>query len=566
MILTRGRGQRERLTRWRSTRRAAGPSRPRSSSMAPRSARAAASAPIASSGPRSRSGRGSRPHSHVAVAGRTAIGEEHQVFPFASIGHIPQDLKFDGEQVELVIGARNRIREHVTMNPGTGGGGGVTRVGDDNLFMMATHVAHDCIIGSNVIMANNATLGGHVRRSRTTSCSAASRRCTSSCGIGRGAMIGGHRRRRRRRHPLRLGHGRAGASRRPEPRRAEAPRRGARATSTGCAPPSPRCSRARARCRSGCAAPARSIRQSAGRGGRRLRHRGDRRAPSPSRRLTRRVPAPGSPSSPGGASCRGSSPRTAPRAAGPTASWSSTASALDWLAGHPVIRGPLREARPALRRPARRRPQRGHLRRRHRAADSSGRSASTSTCCGSRRGCSAAPQRRRLDAAAGRRHLRGRGLPRPRAARDPRPTCQRPPASSASVAPAGAGPARRRPRRRDRRGARRRRRRPGRRWSPAASASGSSRSRAPTRMLDFVAGTAAGLRPPARAASSSRARSPDRTGASTCRRSAPARSRAPRAAGLAGVAVEAGGVMILDFAATVAAADAAGLFLWAREP
>jgi UDP-N-acetylglucosamine acyltransferase len=101
-------------------------------------------------------------HSHVAVAGVTRIGEDTVIFPFASIGHVPQDLKYAGERVELVIGARNRIREHVTMNPGTAGGGGVTRVGDDNLFMMSTHVAHDCLIGSNVIMANNATLGGHV--------------------------------------------------------------------------------------------------------------------------------------------------------------------------------------------------------------------------------------------------------------------------------------------------------------------------------------------------------------------------------------------------------------------
>ncbi len=101
-------------------------------------------------------------HSHVAVAGRTRIGEATTVFPFASLGHIPQDLKFHGEDTELVIGARNTIREHVTMNPGTAGGGGITAVGDDNLFMMATHVAHDCRIGNHVIMANNATLGGHV--------------------------------------------------------------------------------------------------------------------------------------------------------------------------------------------------------------------------------------------------------------------------------------------------------------------------------------------------------------------------------------------------------------------
>lgn len=100
--------------------------------------------------------------SHVAVAGKTSIGEATHIFPFASIGHIPQDLKFRGEQVELVIGARNSIREHTTMNPGTGAGAGITKVGDGNLFMMSTHVAHDCVIGNNVIMANNATLAGHV--------------------------------------------------------------------------------------------------------------------------------------------------------------------------------------------------------------------------------------------------------------------------------------------------------------------------------------------------------------------------------------------------------------------
>ncbi len=99
--------------------------------------------------------------SHVAVAGWTRIGAGSTVFPFASLGHVPQDLKYAGERVALEIGARNTIREYTTMNPGTAGGGGVTSVGDDNLFMMSTHVAHDCRIGSHVIMANNATLGGH---------------------------------------------------------------------------------------------------------------------------------------------------------------------------------------------------------------------------------------------------------------------------------------------------------------------------------------------------------------------------------------------------------------------
>ncbi|WP_434618834.1 acyl-ACP--UDP-N-acetylglucosamine O-acyltransferase [Azospirillum sp. B2RO_4] len=107
-------------------------------------------------------GDGVRLVSHVAVDGRTTIGAETVIYPFASIGHRPQDLKFHGEPSELVIGARNQIREHVTMNPGTEGGGMITRVGDDGLFMMGSHVAHDCIVGDHVIMANNATLGGHV--------------------------------------------------------------------------------------------------------------------------------------------------------------------------------------------------------------------------------------------------------------------------------------------------------------------------------------------------------------------------------------------------------------------
>lgn len=113
-------------------------------------------------GPKVRLGRGVRLHSHVVVEGNTEIGEETQVYPFASLGHIPQDLKFGGEDSQLLIGARNRIREHVTMNPGTAGGGMKTVVGDDGLFMVGSHVAHDCILGNHVILANNATLAGHV--------------------------------------------------------------------------------------------------------------------------------------------------------------------------------------------------------------------------------------------------------------------------------------------------------------------------------------------------------------------------------------------------------------------
>lgn len=101
-------------------------------------------------------------HSHVVVEGRTTVGARTQIFPFASIGHRPQDLKYAGEPSELIIGTDNMLREHVTMNPGTEGGGMVTRVGDRDLFMMGAHVAHDCQVGDRVIMANNATLGGHV--------------------------------------------------------------------------------------------------------------------------------------------------------------------------------------------------------------------------------------------------------------------------------------------------------------------------------------------------------------------------------------------------------------------
>jgi UDP-N-acetylglucosamine acyltransferase len=101
--------------------------------------------------------------SHVAVAGRTVIGEGTRVFPFASIGHQPQDLKYKGEESRLLIGRNNVIREQVTINPGTEGGGMVTKIGDSCLFMVGVHVAHDCLIGNAVIMANNATLAGHVK-------------------------------------------------------------------------------------------------------------------------------------------------------------------------------------------------------------------------------------------------------------------------------------------------------------------------------------------------------------------------------------------------------------------
>lgn len=99
--------------------------------------------------------------SHVVITGDTQVGSGTVIFSFAVIGEIPQDLKFKGEKAQLVIGARNRIREHVTMNLGTEGGGGVTRVGDDGLFMAGCHIAHDAQLGDRVIIVNSAAVAGH---------------------------------------------------------------------------------------------------------------------------------------------------------------------------------------------------------------------------------------------------------------------------------------------------------------------------------------------------------------------------------------------------------------------
>lgn len=99
--------------------------------------------------------------SHVVVTGKTVIGEDTVIFSFAVIGEIPQDLKFRGEKSRLEIGKRNRIREHVTMNAGTDGGGGVTQIGDDGLFMAGCHIAHDAQIGDRVIVVNSAAIAGH---------------------------------------------------------------------------------------------------------------------------------------------------------------------------------------------------------------------------------------------------------------------------------------------------------------------------------------------------------------------------------------------------------------------
>ena len=112
-------------------------------------------------GPNVKIGENSIIQSHVSILGNTRIGKNNKIYPFASIGNDPQDLKFSGEQTKLEIGDNNKIREYVTINPGTNGGGGLTKVGNNCLFMVSSHVAHDCIVEDNVILANNVPLGGH---------------------------------------------------------------------------------------------------------------------------------------------------------------------------------------------------------------------------------------------------------------------------------------------------------------------------------------------------------------------------------------------------------------------
>jgi UDP-N-acetylglucosamine acyltransferase len=109
-----------------------------------------------------RIGQQTRVASHVVIEGRTSVGQGNTIYQFATIGSRPQDLKYRGEASELIIGNHNTIREYVSLNPGTAGGGMVTRVGNHNLLMMHCHIAHDCLIGSHNIIANGATLGGHV--------------------------------------------------------------------------------------------------------------------------------------------------------------------------------------------------------------------------------------------------------------------------------------------------------------------------------------------------------------------------------------------------------------------
>jgi len=130
-------------------------------------------------------------HGHCVIDGRTRIGDETHIFPFVSIGLPPQDLKFAGEASETEIGRRNRIREFVTIHRGTLGGGGITQTGDDCFIMAQAHIAHDCLIGNKVIMANAATLAGHVVVEDGANIGAYSG-VHQFCRVGREAYIGGY--------------------------------------------------------------------------------------------------------------------------------------------------------------------------------------------------------------------------------------------------------------------------------------------------------------------------------------------------------------------------------------
>ena len=129
-------------------------------------------------------------HSHVNIVGNTKVGKNNQIYPFSSIGTPPQDLKFKGEKNSLLIGDNNKFREYVNINPGTEQGGGITSIGDNNLFMVYCHVAHDCKISNNIVLANNVQVGGHVTIEKNAIVG-------GSCAIhqfsriGQAAMIGG---------------------------------------------------------------------------------------------------------------------------------------------------------------------------------------------------------------------------------------------------------------------------------------------------------------------------------------------------------------------------------------
>ena len=141
-------------------------------------------------GPNVKIGEGAEIQSHVNITGNTVIGNNTKIFPFASVGTNPQDLKYKGEETKLEIGSNNIIREHVTINTGTDGGGGITKIGNNNLIMIGAHIAHDCMVGNNVVIANSAAIAGHAQISDEVIIG-------GNCGIqqftriGRMAMIGG---------------------------------------------------------------------------------------------------------------------------------------------------------------------------------------------------------------------------------------------------------------------------------------------------------------------------------------------------------------------------------------
>jgi len=135
-------------------------------------------------------GEGTEIQSHVSIVGNTKIGINNKIYSFVSIGNDPQDLKYKGEETKLEIGNNNKIREYVTINPGTIGGGGLTKIGNNCLFMVSSHIAHDCFVGNNVILANNVPLGGHaeIEDDVIIGGNSAVQQYTR---VGRSAMIGG---------------------------------------------------------------------------------------------------------------------------------------------------------------------------------------------------------------------------------------------------------------------------------------------------------------------------------------------------------------------------------------
>ena len=146
--------------------------------------------PYAIIGPKVKIDENSTIHSHVNITGHTSIGKNNKVYPFASIGSHPQDMKYNDEETKLLIGDNNTIREYVTINTGTIQGGGITKIGNNNLIMISAHIAHDCIVGNNAVIANSAAIAGHAEIGDNAVIG-------GNCGIqqfariGKMAMIGG---------------------------------------------------------------------------------------------------------------------------------------------------------------------------------------------------------------------------------------------------------------------------------------------------------------------------------------------------------------------------------------